>query len=41
VQLTPALFNQPVPALVTCLPVFPLIGFTLRQKIRYFEHKDL
>jgi len=41
IQVTLAMLNKPLPALVTCLLLFPTLGFTLKQKIRFFENKDI
>jgi len=40
-QLTLDLLNRPLPALATCMLILPAIGLTLKQKIRYFENKDM
>ncbi|MCF7975395.1 MAG: ABC-2 transporter permease [Phycisphaerae bacterium] len=40
-QLTLDLFNKPLPALIVCILVGLGLGLTLRQKIHYFENKDL
>jgi len=40
-QVTLAMLNRPLPALVTCLLLFPTLGLTLKRKIRYFENKDI
>lgn len=41
IQLTLNMLNKPLPALITCLLLFPALGVALRQKIRYFENKDI
>jgi len=40
-QVTLAMLNRPLPALITCMLVFSVLGFTLKQKIHYFENKDI
>jgi hypothetical protein len=40
-QVTLAMLNRPLPALLTCVLVFPTLGLTLKQKIRYFENRDI
>jgi hypothetical protein len=41
VQLTLEMLNRPLPALAVCMLVFPTLGLTVKQKIRYFENKDI
>jgi hypothetical protein len=41
VQVAAAMLNRPLPALITYMLVLPALGLTLKQKIRYFENKDI
>lgn len=41
IQLTLAMLNRPFPALIAGAALLPVLGFTLKLKIRYFENKDI